>query len=148
MLDEINPSPDAQAQADPSQDSTKRGDRGSGVASGAGRGAASQAAKPVEIGGGRRCAVRGGLLLGGGSLLGAPAGPIQPCPVVLEVVLNDKGMIAKPPTILRPEGALLDETRLIAEERAIRALAGCVPYKGAVPKGGQQAFHLDFATSR
>jgi hypothetical protein len=65
-------------------------------------------------------------------------GQVKPCwsrlpdrstvPVTLEVILNDEGRLALPPRIIRPSNAAPDQQRLIAEARALTAIASCVPY--------------------
>ncbi len=84
-------------------------------------------------------------------------GQIEPCwrrmpnqsavPVKLEVLLDDKGMIAKPPRILRPDASVPDERRLIAEARALAAISACLPYKVAGLADDRRDFTLDFSPS-
>ncbi|HEX7761126.1 MAG TPA: hypothetical protein VF459_16590 [Caulobacteraceae bacterium] len=83
-------------------------------------------------------------------------GQIEPCwrrmpnqsavPVKLEVQLDDKGMIAKPPRILRPDSSVPDERRLIAEARALAAISACLPYRvEALATSAQRSFTVDFS---
>ncbi|HEX7761732.1 MAG TPA: hypothetical protein VF459_19655 [Caulobacteraceae bacterium] len=84
-------------------------------------------------------------------------GQIEPCwrrmpnqsavPVKLEVLLDDKGMIAKPPRILRPDASVPDERRLIAEARALAAISACLPYKVAGLADDRRDFTLEFSPS-
>jgi len=65
------------------------------------------------------------------------AGSFEPCwdkfggsalaPVVIEIALDGRGRLAKPPMIVRAKGAALDERRLRSEAAAISAIAGCAP---------------------
>lgn len=65
-------------------------------------------------------------------------GQIKPCwdqlpsvsivSVTLVIKLDNEGRIAKPPQIVRPRGAALDERRLIAEALALAAVTACTPY--------------------
>ena len=81
-------------------------------------------------------------------------GQVEPCwsrlpqrstvPVMLEVTLNDKGTLAGPPRIMRPAGAAPDEPRLVAEARALTAIAGCIPYKQVALPGTKRVFQLSF----
>jgi hypothetical protein len=85
-------------------------------------------------------------------------GEIEPCwrslpntsrvPVTLQVILDDAGRVSKPPQIVRPPSATLDEARLIAEARALAALAACVPYHSSDFLGGQRQFTVEFSTSK
>ena len=137
--------PDTPA-SNPKQADNQRGDGGQGSEHGDGKGAAHATdTKTAEIGRGD----------------GAPSGGAFPSqvdrcwrglpgrsalPVVLEVTLSGSGLIATPPKIIRPAGAVLDEKRLISEERAIRALATCVPYLGA--DGRERSFRLNFRSTK
>jgi hypothetical protein len=128
------------------QSDPQRGDGGQGSEHGDGKGAAHAAeTKAADIGRGD----------------GAPSGGAFPSqvdrcwrglpgrsalPVILEVTLSGSGLIATPPKIIRPAGAVLDEKRLISEERAIRALATCVPYRGA--DGRERSFRLNFRPTK
>jgi hypothetical protein len=81
-------------------------------------------------------------------------GQIKPCwdrlpdrstvDVTLVVSLNARGMIATPPTILRPTPAPPDQRRLISEARALAALAACVPYQ-TVDFAGPHRFRIEFS---
>lgn len=63
------------------------------------------------------------------------AGSLEPCwrelggallkPVTIEVTLDERGRLARPPAIIRSAGAKLDELRLRSEAAAISALAAC-----------------------
>jgi hypothetical protein len=84
-------------------------------------------------------------------------GQIEPCwrglpdvsrvPVTLQITLDDKGRVSKPPQIIRPPAAMPDEKRLISEARALTAIAGCVPYHSADFLAGQRQFTVQFAAS-
>ncbi|MBS0297121.1 MAG: hypothetical protein JSR45_12485 [Proteobacteria bacterium] len=142
LMDLFSPQPQDAPSSDAKPADDQRGDGGQGSDHGDGKGAAHAAqTKTAEIGRGD----------------GAPSGGAFPSqvdrcwralpghsavPVVLEVTLSGAGLIATPPRIVRPAGAVLDEKRLISEERAIRALASCVPYRGAM--SGDQTFRLSF----
>jgi len=64
-------------------------------------------------------------------------GRVEPCwrdlgsgvrvPVTLEVEFDRAGRLSKPPKILRPDLAPVNEARLRAEGRALAALAACLP---------------------
>jgi hypothetical protein len=81
-------------------------------------------------------------------------GQIEPCwsrlpqvstvPVTLEIRLDLRGKIAKPPRILRPNTAAPDERRLISEARALAAVTACVPYHGAASGEGLGVYRVDF----
>jgi len=68
---------------------------------------------------------------------GALWGAIEPCwrnlgfrgqvPVTIEVALDGKGGIRRPPTVVRAPTALLSEVRLKSEANALAALAACMP---------------------
>jgi hypothetical protein len=85
-------------------------------------------------------------------------GQIQPCwsrlpqvstvPVTLEIRLDLRGQIAKPPRILRPNTAAPDERRLISEARALAAVTACVPYHGATSSEGAGVYRVDFGAGR
>jgi hypothetical protein len=146
LLDDVDAP--AEERAHKQSDSRERGDGGSGSNKGDSRGTETRAApvKTAEIGG------------DGAPSAGSFQGEVEHCwkrlpgfsdvPVNLEVALNDRGLIARPPKILRPPAAVLDERRLISEERAIRALATCVPYRARLVPGTEQVFRLDFHRSR
>ena len=65
--------------------------------------------------------------------------------VTLEVVIDSSGRLALPPRILRPDGARLDERRLIAEARAIQAVAACAPFRSGAPLFGKKTYRFAFA---
>lgn len=83
---------------------------------------------------------------------GALWGQIAPCwrglgakasvAVRLEVSLDGAGRLREPPKILRTADARLDDLRLRAEERALAALAACMP-RNDVRFGGR-TYSLDF----
>jgi hypothetical protein len=146
LLDDVNSAPEAQAMTDPSQDTKKAGDRGSGSASGVARGVTTSGATTVKIGGGDGAPSRGAISTQVDQCWRQTPGRSD-VPVTLEVILNDRGQIARPPLILRPERAVLDERRLVAEERAIQAVAHCVPYKTPIAAGNQEVFRLQFQPS-
>lgn len=85
-------------------------------------------------------------------------GQVEPCwkrlpqrsmtPVSLEVVLNDRGGLAIPPKIIRAPGAAPDETRLVAEARALTAIAACLPYKSVALPGSKRTFRLTFQPTK
>ncbi|MGA0601538.1 hypothetical protein ACO2Q3_12615 [Caulobacter sp. KR2-114] len=87
---------------------------------------------------------------------GALWGQVEPCwrrmpdksqvPVRLQVQLTAKGQIARPPTILRPDSSQPDQRRLIAEARALAAIAACIPYKTADLRS-DAIYTLDFSPS-
>jgi len=88
---------------------------------------------------------------GASASTGALWGKIAPCwrnlgasrvPVTLEIELDSRGQLRRPPGILRSEAARLDDPRLQAEERAIAALAACLP-RNDVRFGGK-TYRLDF----
>jgi hypothetical protein len=144
LIDLFSPQPTENQPSDTHGDGKQRGDNGEGADHGNGKGGqhTPDAVKVAEVGAGD------GVPSGG-----TFPGQVERCwrklpghaavPVVLEVTLNNRGLIAAPPRIIRPSGAQLDERRLISEERAIRALASCVPYRGA---SGDQTFRLSFHT--
>lgn len=66
-------------------------------------------------------------------------------PVTLVVSINEQGMFAAPPQVLRPESAQLTTARMASEDRAIRALAKCLPNKAAAREAGR--FTLNFFQS-
>jgi hypothetical protein len=88
---------------------------------------------------------------------GALWGQVEPCwrrmpnqstvPVRLEVQLDENGMIAKPPKIIRPDTSVPDERRLIAEARALAAISACLPYR-IQAMGSQRQFALEFRPPR
>ncbi len=136
--------PDSDGADKPAQptDKAKAGDGGSGGTRGSARGAAT--VKTARVGGGDGAPAKGSF-----------AGQVEACwkklpgrssvPVMLEVAIDGRGLIARPPMILRPPSSRLDEQRLIAEERAIRALSACVPYRGAA---AGETYHLEFRAGR
>lgn len=79
-------------------------------------------------------------------------GRIEPCwrdlssqgqvAVRLEVVLDSAGRLRAPPTILRQDAVKLDDVRLRSEERALQALAACMP-KAPNQLGGR-SYQLTF----
>lgn len=81
-------------------------------------------------------------------------GQIKPCwdqlpsvstvPVTLVITLDDEGRIAKPPQIVRPTGAALDERRLISEARALAAVTACNPYLTGSVAGMIGSFEVRF----
>jgi hypothetical protein len=92
---------------------------------------------------------------GSGSSAGGLWGQIKPCwdrlpnvssvPVSLEIVLSDRGQIAVPPKIIRPDSGAPDERRLISEARALAAVTACMPYHGSLLADAQRVFRVDFA---
>lgn len=84
-------------------------------------------------------------------------GQVEPCwrripnqsavPVTLNVQIDDKGMVAKPPTIVRPDASVPDQPRLIAEARALAAISACLPYRNVAQATGQREFTLRFRAS-
>jgi hypothetical protein len=80
-------------------------------------------------------------------------GQIEPCwrrmpensavPVTLEVTLNDRGALAVPPRILRPMAAALTDQRLVAEARAVAAVAACAPLQAPL-SAGRRTFRVVF----
>jgi hypothetical protein len=87
----------------------------------------------------------------GAAATGGLWGQIEPCwrsaggrlgvAVSLQVVLNGRGDLAKPPLILRG-AAPLDERRLSAEAAALEALSACLPHNDLRFAGG--SYRLDF----
>ncbi len=76
---------------------------------------------------------------------------IQPCwrpqtavAVMLEVVIDGQGRLVVPPRILRPANARLDETRLVAEARAVQAVAACAPFRSGLPLFGRATYRFAF----
>ena len=65
-------------------------------------------------------------------------------PVTLLIALNESGRIATPPQIVRPNGAMPDERRLISEARALAAVTACVPYHGPESFGAKALFTIRF----
>lgn len=69
-------------------------------------------------------------------------GQVRPCwsrlpdrslvPVTLAVTLDAQGRLATPPRIIRPSTTPPDQRRLIAEARALTAIAACLPYQGRI----------------
>jgi hypothetical protein len=84
-------------------------------------------------------------------------GQIAPCwrkapnvsrvPVILDLTLTSDGRIAIPPLIVRPDASAPNELRLVAEARALAAVAACVPYGEASLPGAQRRFVVRFAPS-
>ncbi len=77
---------------------------------------------------------------------------IQPCwrpqavvAVTLEVVIDGQGRLVVPPRIVRPADARLDETRLVAEARAVQAVAACAPFRSGLPLFGRATYRFAFA---
>ena len=68
-------------------------------------------------------------------------------PVTLDVALNDHGLVALPPTIIRPSTAAPDEARLIAEARALASITACAFYHTLGLPGSTQTVRLNFAPS-
>jgi len=84
-------------------------------------------------------------------------GQIEPCwrrmpenstvPVTLEITLNDRGALAVPPRIIRPMAAALTDHRLVAEARALAAVAACAPLQAPL-SGSQRTFRVVFLPNR
>lgn len=80
-------------------------------------------------------------------------GQIEPCwrkmpenstvPVTLDVTLNDRGALAVPPRIIRPMAAALTDQRLVAEARAVAAVAACAPLQTPL-SGEKRTFRIVF----
>lgn len=78
-----------------------------------------------------------GQIATGAASTGELWGRIEPCwrdmglktgrPVTLEIQLGAAASLARPPQVIRPSEALLDEQRLRAEARALAAVAACLP---------------------
>lgn len=91
-----------------------------------------------------------------GDSTGALWGRIEPCwrkgsyhsqlPVTLEVSLDGRGELSRPPRILRAGDAKPDERRLASEERAIASLAACLP-RGE-PRFRNAVYRLHFDTAK
>ena len=91
----------------------------------------------------------------GGASSGSLWGQVEPCwrhmpgasnvPVTLDVTLNGRGMVALPPTIIRPSTSAPDEARLIAEARALASITACSPYHPGGLPGATQTIRLNFA---
>jgi hypothetical protein len=83
-------------------------------------------------------------------------GVLEPCwrklsggnllPVTLDVTLDLRGRIAKPPEILRAPGVPINEPRLQSEARALSALAACMPHTDR--RLGGQSYRLEFRPTR
>jgi len=83
---------------------------------------------------------------------GALWGAIEPCwrnmgfrgqvPVVIDVALDGRGGLRRPPTVVRSTSALLSEVRLKSEANALAALAACMP-RGEARVAGS-SFRLEF----
>lgn len=71
--------------------------------------------------------------------------PVATVPVILVVTLDDRGLIATPPRIVRSVAQAPDERRLISEARALTAVTACVPYKGEDLSGGRKVFEVRFS---
>lgn len=69
-------------------------------------------------------------------------------PVTLEVVLDGRGRIAIPPRILRPTTTPPNGQRLVAETRAIQAVASCAPFDLPGFGPGRQTYRFDFVPPR
>jgi hypothetical protein len=69
-------------------------------------------------------------------------------PVTLELEFNGRGGLAKPPKIIRPMAAALNDRRLVAEARALAAVAACMPLNVAASPNTQLAFRLEFMPTR
>lgn len=90
-----------------------------------------------------------------GDSTGALWGRIEPCwrkgsyhsqlPVTLEVSLDDRGQLSRPPRILRADDAAPNERRLASEERAIASLAACLPRGEPRFKNAVYKLHFDVA---
>lgn len=75
--------------------------------------------------------------MAGSTSTGALWGVIEPCwrnlgfrgqvPVVIEVTVNGRGALGRPPSVVRSPTALLSEARLKSEANALAALAACLP---------------------
>jgi hypothetical protein len=84
-------------------------------------------------------------------------GQIEPCwkqmpskslvPVTLQIELDDRGQIARPPQIVRPNTTAPDQRRLVAEARALAAISACLPYRMETLTGNQRDFTVSFAPS-
>lgn len=80
---------------------------------------------------------------------------IEPCwrnlstpvdrPVTLEVTLNALAALSRPPTVIRPGDARLDEPRLRSEARALEALQACLP-RGE-PRFALRVYRLEFGVT-
>jgi hypothetical protein len=68
--------------------------------------------------------------------------------VSLEIEVNERGQIAVPPKIIRPDLGAPDERRLVAEARALAAVTACVPYHGDVLASAQRSFRVDFTAKK
>lgn len=85
---------------------------------------------------------------GAGNLWGA----VEPCwrrissrvrsSIVLEVTLNSKGQLGRPPKVLRQADADSDQQRLRAEAAALAALAACLPHNDLRYAG--RSYRLEF----
>jgi len=79
-------------------------------------------------------------------------GQVEPCwrslpipariPVSIEISLDAFGVLREPPKVIRQPGVRIEEARLRAEDRALAALADCLPRHGQrVPAG---VYRLEF----
>jgi len=103
---------------------------------------------------GQRADGETGMGPGAAASTGALWGQIEPCwrnipdvslvPVTLEITLDENGRITSPPIIHRPNTSTPDEHRLIAEARALAAIAACVPYHDVNILGDQRRFTVNF----
>jgi hypothetical protein len=107
----------------------------------AAKGASSdKAAKATKAGAGN------GPKSGGQGARGDLFAEVEPCwrraldtsrvPVSLEIMLDGRGMAAGPPRLVHTGPGDREATR-IAVERALQAVAACLPYRGDGPKGGR-----------
>lgn len=79
-------------------------------------------------------------------------GRIEPCwrklpakakvAVTIRVALDGQGRLRTPPSVMRTDRTNLDDTRLRAEERALAALAACMPR--SEPRFGGRSYDLEF----
>jgi hypothetical protein len=82
-------------------------------------------------------------------------GAIEPCwrnmgfrgqvPVVVDVAIDGRGGLARPPTVVRSSTALLSEVRLKSEANALAALAACMPRGDVRAAAGK--FRIEFPGS-
>lgn len=81
-------------------------------------------------------------------------GQIEPCwralpktstvPVTLEIELNDAGRLARPPVLIRPAAAALNDPRLLSEARALAAVAACAPLRTPMGASSRRTFRISF----
>jgi hypothetical protein len=84
-------------------------------------------------------------------------GQIEPCwralpkasavPVTLEIELNSAGNLARPPLLIRPAAAALNDPRLVSEARALAAVAACAPLRTPLGMGSKRTFRVSFMPS-